>query len=107
MASDARPDRSTMLGRENVSVWVALTVCSLLAAVLLDTAAWSLTGWGYAEEDTFYTRLGLWQICNGSREVTKWDKREISRSEPQCVFPTAIAQGQGRSKYLCEALCAN
>ena len=80
--------------KDVVSTWILLTVGSLILGVLCDGVAWATTGWGYVEGDTYYTTFGLWRICNGTRELSVHDRKEIFRSEPECVFPTQVNFGR-------------
>lgn len=79
--------------RELVSQWVVLATLSLLVAVALDAAAWALPNWGYGEEDTFYIQIGLWKVCNGTRQISRRNGSEIFRSKAECLFPTQAYQG--------------
>ena len=79
--------------RDIVSRWVVLTLINLVLGVMCDGVAWATTAWGYGEGDTYYTTFGLWQLCNGTRELSVQDKKEIYRSEPECVFPTQYSYG--------------
>jgi hypothetical protein len=106
VARDAEQARIRAIAAE-----LELTPCALLAigalfiAVLFDAAAWATTGWGYAEENGVFTKVGLWQICTGQLESSPGNRPEANQDGAEkkakarvpvieCVFPTSVPQGK-------------
>lgn len=83
-----------MYVRDWFSYWLIAGMTVLMFGVLFDVVSIGTMGWGWTEQDTYYTFMGLFTICNGTREVTRRDKEEIYRLDPVCYSPTDLNQSK-------------
>ena len=115
-AREAEQARERAIAAElGITNFSFLAAALLSAGVFFDATAWATTGWGYAEHEGEFTRVGLWQICHGQLETStgrsglllgdKDAARSQSRSDPECVFPTSVRQGENMCPCVCVCVC--
>lgn len=75
-----------MTMRELVTPWVMATVLAFMGGIVMDAASWGTMGWGYRDTEDKQTTVGLWRVCNLTKE------RDGTTTE-SCIFPTEVEQG--------------
>ncbi|ELT91985.1 hypothetical protein CAPTEDRAFT_222503 [Capitella teleta] len=74
-----------MTMRELVTPWVMATVLAFMGGIVMDAASWGTMGWGYRDTEDKQTTVGLWRVCNLTKE------RDGTTTE-SCIFPTEVEQ---------------